>query len=82
MGAGGAAGGVAGAFKGLGIPEYEARRYEGRVRNGAIPVSVHADDADWAKRGKGLLAESGAEQIAATIEEKGDYGNADRLRPR
>jgi hypothetical protein len=81
-GAGGAAGGVAGALIGLSIPEYEAKRYEGRVRNGGILLSVHADDADWAKRGKKLLAETGAEQIAASSEERGDYANADRPRPR
>src|SRR5690349_13285938 len=33
---GGAVGGVAGALVGLGIPEYEAKRYEGKVREGAI----------------------------------------------
>src|ERR1700680_1957935 len=34
MGVGGAIGGITGALVGLGIPEYEAKRYEGRVRQG------------------------------------------------
>src|SRR5215467_7323859 len=34
VGAGGAIGGITGALIGLGIPEYEAKRYEGRVKAG------------------------------------------------
>ena len=33
---GAAAGGLAGALVGLGIPEYEAKRYEGKIREGNI----------------------------------------------
>src|SRR5690349_17595649 len=33
LGAGGAVGGVVGALVGMGIPEYEAKRYEGRVKD-------------------------------------------------
>jgi hypothetical protein len=45
-GAGGLVGGIAGALIGLGIPEYEANRYEGRIKKGGILLSVHADDSD------------------------------------
>src|SRR5580692_10318595 len=31
---GGAVGGIAGALIGLGIPEYEAKRYEGKIKSG------------------------------------------------
>jgi hypothetical protein len=41
MGAGGAIGGTTGALIGLGIPEYQAKRYEGRMRKGGILLSVH-----------------------------------------
>src|SRR5258708_391312 len=34
VGAGGAVGGLAGGLIGLGIPEYEAKRYEGRIKEG------------------------------------------------
>ena len=35
-GVGGAVGGLTGALIGMGIPEYEAKRYEGRVKDGGI----------------------------------------------
>ena len=35
-GVGGAVGGIAGALIGLGIPEYEAKRYEGRIKDGGF----------------------------------------------
>src|SRR6185369_2027915 len=42
VGAGGAVGGLLGALIGAGIPEYEAKRYAGRVNNGGVLLSVHA----------------------------------------
>ncbi len=39
----------------MGIPEYEAKRYEGRVREGGILLSVHCDDSEWVKRAKSVL---------------------------
>src|SRR4051812_43111275 len=43
---GAAAGGITGALIGMGIPEYEAKRYEGKIREGKILLSVHSDDAE------------------------------------
>src|SRR5512138_2393917 len=43
---GAAAGGIVGSLVGMGIPEYEAKRYEGRIREGRILLSVHCDDGD------------------------------------
>ena len=77
-GVGGAVGGVTGALIGMGIPEYEAKRYEGRIKKGGILLSVHSDDADWTKRAKLVLERTGAEDIASTGETKGDIENADR----
>jgi hypothetical protein len=77
-GAVGAVGGVGGALIGLGIPEYEAKRYEGRVRKGGILLSVHADNREWAHKAKVLLERTGAEEIAATSEEKGDFANTEK----
>lgn len=59
-------------------PEYEAKRYEGRVRKGGILLSVHADNHDWVKKGKALLERTGAEEISTTSEVKGDFGNAEK----
>ena len=78
MGAGGALGGTTGALIGLGMPEYQAKRYEGRMRNGGILLSVHADDHEWANKGRQILEQTGAEDIASTTETKGDFSNTDR----
>lgn len=69
--------GIAGALIGFGIPEYEAKRYEGRVRAGGILISVHTDDSDEVKAAKAIFEEERAEDIAATgetsvSESKGD----------
>jgi hypothetical protein len=57
VGVGGAVGGIAGALIGLGIPEYEAKRYEGRIKDGGILLSVHCDNSILDGEGK---ATSGA----------------------
>ena len=77
-GAGGAVGGVAGALIGMGIPEYEAKRYEGRVKSGGILLSVHCDSSEWVKRGKIILEQTGAEEIGTAGEAAADYAMSDR----
>jgi len=77
-GVGGTVGGVVGALVGLGMPEYEAKRYEGRVRDGGVLLSVHCDDADWVKRAKDLVRNTGAQDISATGEAAADYAKSDR----
>src|SRR4029077_9342011 len=78
---GGAVGGIGGALIGMGIPEYEAKRYEGRVTKGGILLSVHSDDSAWTKRAKEVLERTGATDIASTGETKGDFNNTDRPMP-
>jgi hypothetical protein len=77
-GAGGTVGALAGALIGMGIPEYEAKRYEGRVKNGGILLSVHSDNSEWTKKAKHILEGSGAQDVSSTGETKGDSQNADR----
>ena len=77
-GAGGVVGGITGALVGMGIPEYEAKRYEGRVKEGGILLSVHCDDSNWVKRAKEILEQTGAEDISSTGETKGDWQNSDK----
>src|SRR6202795_2947130 len=55
MGVGGAVGGVAGGLIGLGIPEFEAKRYEGRLKKGGILLSVHCDTSEEIKQSKQIL---------------------------
>ena len=78
MGAGGAVGGFVGALVGMGIPEYEAIRYDGRVRQGGILVSVHCDNSEWVERAKDILKQTGAEDIASAGEAASDYGKTDK----
>ena len=78
VGVGAAVGGIAGALIGLGIPEYEAKRYEGLIKQGNILLSVHSDDHEWTKRAKAVLEDTGAEDIGATGEASGDYASTDR----
>lgn len=78
IGAGGAIGGLTGALVGLGIPEYEAVRYEGRITKGGILVSVHSDSSDWTARAKEILEQTGAEDVSSTSEAKGDFQNTDK----
>jgi hypothetical protein len=82
MGVGGMLGGLTGALVGLGIPEYEAKRYQGRIENGGILLSVHCDDPRWVHKAKRLLSSTGAEDIASTSESTADYDSADRPGPR
>lgn len=82
VGAVGAIGGVTGALVGAGMPEYEAVRYEGRIKHGNILLSVHCDSEDWVKRAKELLQRSGAEDIASSSEASADYAASDKPVPR
>jgi hypothetical protein len=78
MGVGGTAGGITGALIGLGIPEYVAKRYEGRVRDGGILLSVHSDNMDWTRRAKEILERTGAQDISSSAEAAADYAKSDR----
>ena len=78
IGAGGVVGGLTGGLIGMGIPEYEAKRYEGRVKEGGILLSIHCDNSDWTKKAKNLLEQTGAEDISSTGESSADYEKTDR----
>ncbi len=65
---GGAMGGLAGALMGAGIPEFEAQQFEGRLREGNILISVHAEDSDEAARIRQIYSEERAENIATGSE--------------
>ena len=66
--AGAAVGGVTGALIGLGIPEIEAKMYEGKLRGGNILVAVHVDDSDEESRAKNAFKQQGAHDISSTSE--------------
>jgi hypothetical protein len=68
FGIGGAVGGVVGALVGMGIPEFEAKRYEGRVKDGGVLLSVQCDTDEEVARAKGLLKQTGAEDVSSAGE--------------
>ena len=78
MGMGGAIGGLAGGLIGLGIPEYEAKRYEGRLQKGGILVSIHCDTSEEIKDAKDILKQTGGEDISSTGESSTDTSTTDR----
>jgi len=65
---GGAVGGLTGALVGMGIPEFEAKRYEDKVKKGHALVSVHSENADETERAKEIFRACGAEDISTAHE--------------
>lgn len=65
---GGALGGITGALIGLGIPELEAKRYEGKIREGNILISVHTENAEELGRAKDIFKRENARDICSTSE--------------
>ncbi len=61
-------GGLTGALVGLGIPEYEAKQYEGKLRQGNILISVHSENSTEADKAKKIFEKAGAEDIASASE--------------
>jgi len=61
---GGMIGGMTGAFTGLGVPEDEARRYERRIKDGSVLISVHSENSDDAERARAILEDASAEDIS------------------
>jgi len=62
LGAGAATGGLTGALLGLGIPEHEARFYNGEIERGGILVGVYVH-GDRAKVAREILDSAGAEKV-------------------
>src|SRR5580704_10068165 len=81
-GVGGAVGGITGALIGMGIPEYEAKRYEGRVKDGGILLSVHCDSSEGTKRAQQVLEHTGAQDVSWSGEVSSDDRSIHRHLPR
>jgi len=75
---GGTAGGVVGALVGMGIPEFEAKQYEGKVKSGSALISVHSEDSDSTTRAKQIFEEAGAQDISTA----GESAATAKRRPR
>ena len=65
---GAAVGGIAGALAGMGIPEFEAKRFEGKIKAGNILLSVHTASHDEARRARQIFEHAGAQDISTSSE--------------
>jgi hypothetical protein len=61
-------GGIAGGLIGLGIPEMEAKRYEGKIKAGNILISVHTENSAEISRAKDIFTKARAQDICTTGE--------------
>jgi hypothetical protein len=68
IGLGGAVGGFAGALIGLGIPEYEAKVYEGRLQKGGILFAAYCDSPAEVQSAKETLTRTGADDVSEASE--------------
>ena len=69
LGVGGAVGGFVGALVGMGIPEFEAKLYDVRVKDGGVLVAVHCESPEGMLKARDVLQSVGAEDIATCLEE-------------
>ncbi|HVL00781.1 MAG TPA: hypothetical protein VM553_13255 [Dongiaceae bacterium] len=65
---GGAAGGITGALVGMGIPEYEAKHYDGKIKSGNVLIAVHTDTSEEKKAVEEIYKRAGAEDIKVASE--------------
>lgn len=65
---GGTFGGLTGTLIGMGMPEFEAKRFEGKVKTGNCLISVHSEDSTETARAKEIFENAGAEDIMTASE--------------
>jgi len=65
---GGATGGIIGALVGMGIPEFEAKRYDAKIRDGNILISVHTEDSKQRDVAKDIFKRLNADDISTGAE--------------
>lgn len=68
---GGALGLLAGALVGMGIPEYEAKKYESSLKAGNVLICVHTNDIKQIDQAKEILQKEGAKDISSSRETAG-----------
>lgn len=63
-----AAGGVVGGLVGMGIPEFEAKRFDAKIREGNILISVHTEDGDQREAAREIFKRNDADDISTGAE--------------
>ncbi len=81
-------GAITGGLIGLGIPELEAKRYEGKLMEGNILISAHTENAEEITRAKEIFERAGAQDICTASDSKtpslsedetsGDYADTEK----
>ena len=66
--AGAAVGGLTGALVGMGIPELEAKHYEGKIKGGNVLIAAHVENSQEEDSAKRVLKQCGAQDVTATSE--------------
>lgn len=61
-------GGVAGGLVAFGVPESEAGRYEGRIKEGHVFMSIRSENPDTTDRVRAIFAAEGAESIRTMMD--------------
>jgi len=59
-----ATGGVIGGLVGMGIPEFEAKRYDAKIREGNILISVHTEDSAQRDTAREIFKRNDADDIS------------------
>ncbi len=65
---GGMVGGLAGGLVGLGIPEFEAKRFEGKLMEGNVLLSVHTQNSEEQAIVEDVFIEGGGTDICSSRE--------------
>lgn len=63
LGVGATLGGLTGALIGMGIPEYEAKMFEGKLKEGNILIAAHSENGDDLKRAEDIFKTHGATDV-------------------
>lgn len=63
-----ATGGVVGSLVGLGMPEFEAKRYDTKIREGNILISVHTESGKQKDVAKEVFKRNNADDISTASE--------------
>jgi hypothetical protein len=61
-------GGLTGALIGMGIPEIEARKYEGKIKGGNLLIATHVETTDQHKRVEAIYRMALADDISSIPE--------------
>lgn len=80
LGIGGTLGGFTGALVGMGIPEYEAKRYEAAVKKGGMLLSVHVNDQEALETAKNIFETAGAHDLSSRNEESSPSVEQSRIK--